>query len=638
MPQPIFCSRDTRYKEPFGALPAGDDLRLSLLLPDSQEHPVLSARLRLTRDGEDQPQLVEMAPGECQADHRWWRCSVAPTEGLYWYDFVFTDATGTYPVTRFDGGNGGLSADGGQWQLTVYDRDFQTPAWLPGGVMYQIFPDRFCKSTAAHIQPADRCVRLDWGGQPAFRMGVGGCTLGNDYFGGDLQGIRERLPYLQALGVNCLYLNPIFEAHSNHRYNTADYMAVDPGLGNEEDLRELCREAGERGIRIILDGVFSHTGDDSRYFNRKGRYINVGAYNSKQSPYYSWFKFQRWPDVYTSWWGIDTLPETVEEDPEFSNFITGDQGVLRHWMRQGVAGWRLDVADELPDGFLDRIRAAAKDEDPQALVLGEVWEDATNKISYGARRRFLRGRQLDSVMNYPFREGIIAFLTGGDAWRLMETVMELLENYPQPAVHTLMNHIGTHDTPRILTVLGGEAAAGRDREWQALQHMTSEQREKGLRFLRLAALLQFTLPGVPCIYYGDEMGMEGYGDPFNRGCFPWDNLPDGAMAPARGDTLPAQGHILDFYKALGRFRRQNPAFAAGRFIPVYAGTGHIAYIRDAGAPAPGNQVLIAVNRWCDPEPIDLPDPKWEKARVVAGTPPHKGRLMVPAEGFSVLVL
>ena len=633
--QAPFCSRDSRYKAPFGALPAGDPLTLRLFLEETADRPVESACLELRPDGQKEPDLLPMSPGEKGEGGRWWGLVTTLATGLYWYRFSYLDREGAHPVTRFDGGWGGCSDAGQEWQLTVYDKDYSTPAWLSGGVMYQIFPDRFRASGKPHPHPDDRCIRSDWGGLPAFRMDGSPCRLNNDYFGGDLKGIEEKLPYLKELGVTCLYLNPIFEAHSNHRYNTADYTAIDPGLGDTEDFRSLCRAAEEMGVRVILDGVFSHTGDDSRYFNRQGRYPGQGAYNSQQSPFYSWFKFGRWPDKYSSWWGIDTLPETQEDNEGFSDFITGPDGVLRHWLRLGASGWRLDVADELPDGFLDKVRGAVKAERADGLVLGEVWEDASNKISYGARRRFLQGAQLDSVMNYPFRDAILAFLTGGDAWRLMETVMTLLENYPEPAVRTLMNHIGTHDTPRILTVLGGESMAGRDRDWQSRQSMTAEQREKGLRFLRLAALLQFTLPGVPCIYYGDETGMEGYADPFNRGCFPWDSLPDEAAGSAPADgSLPAEGHILSFYKALSHIRLATPALDGGQFIPVYAGTGHNAYNREKG----DSRILVAVNRWCDPEPVELPDPAWEKARVLAGPPPSAGRLIVPAEGFAVLSL
>ena len=634
---PAFCSRDERYKNPFGALPAGDKAVFRIFIAERPEEPARAAFLHLLPDGIEDIPAIPMEPDGEEENGRWWRCEAAPDTGLYWYFFSFKNDRAVYWFSREVGGYAAVAegeeppAEEKRWQLTVYDRDFTTPDWLSGGILYQIFPDRFYRSGRPHIQPADRCLREDWGGRPAYRMDGSPCHLGNDYFGGDLKGIEEKLPYLKDLGVSCIYLNPIFEAHANHRYNTADYLAVDPGLGEEGDFRRLCAKAAEAGIRIILDGVFSHTGDDSRYFNRKHRYPELGAYNSTVSPYYSWFKFEKWPDKYRSWWGIDTLPETEEDDPSFLDFITGPDGVLRRWMRQGAAGWRLDVADELPDVFLDAVRAAVKDEKADGLVLGEVWEDASNKISYGARRRYLQGGQLDSVMNYPFRDAILAFLTGGDAWKFMEAVMTLLENYPAPVVRVLMNHVGTHDTPRLLNVLGGPPMAGKDREWQAARQLTSEERQKGLRLQRLAALLQFTLPGVPCIYYGDEVGMEGYGDPFNRGCFPWDSLPDAAAEP---EGLPAEGHILDFYRALGRLRRQAPAFDGGAFIPVFAETGHLAYIREKG----DSRVFVAVNRWCDAEPVTLPGPAWETARVLAGPSPVGGQVLVPGEGFSVLVL
>ncbi len=635
---PVFCSRDVQYKSPFGSLAAGDRLTLRLFLEQRPDAPVRAVWLDLLLDGRPQAARIPLQPGEIEEGGHWWHCAISPGPGLYWYHFVLETSRGRHLVLREEGGRGFLSDAqapkiGQVWQLTVYDKTYATPAWFSGGIMYQIFPDRFYASGLPHPQPEDRCLRIDWGGQPAFRMDDSPRRLNNDYFGGDLKGIEEKLPYLKELGVTCLYLNPIFEAHSNHRYNTADYMAIDTALGGEADFQSLCAKAAELGIRIILDGVFSHTGDDSRYFNRQGRYPEQGAYNSADSPYYAWFKFTRWPDSYSSWWGIDTLPETNEENPAFGNFIAGRDGVLRRWLRLGAAGWRLDVADELPDGFLDQVRAAVKAEKPDGLVLGEVWEDASNKISYGIRRRFLLGAQLDSVMNYPFRDAIIAFLTGGEAGRLLETVMTILENYPAPALRTLMNHIGTHDTPRILTVLGGEPMADKDREWQSRQTMTAEQREKGLRLLRLAALLQFTLPGVPCVYYGDEIGMEGYADPFNRGCFAWDSLPASSVPPADG-SLPAEGHILSFYKALARVRLANPAFDGGGFTPVCAGTGHIAYIREKD----GNRILVAVNRMDVPEPTALPGPEWGSARALAGSSPSGGQLIIPAQGFAVLVL
>ncbi len=255
-------------------------------------------------------------------------------------------------------------------------------------MIYQIFPDRFAGSGKAKTDvPDDRVLRTDWGGEPNWRPTKDGKVLNNDFFGGDLAGITEKLPYLASLGVTCLYLNPIFEASSNHRYDTGNYERIDPLLGTDDDLRALCEKANEHGISVILDGVFSHTGDDSKYFNKYGRYDSLGAYQSKESSYYSWYKFDKWPNKYDSWWGIDILPEVQEDEPSYIEYITGENGIARRWLRCGIRGWRLDVADELPDAFLDAFRAAVKSETPDALILGEVWEDASNKTSYGERRR-----------------------------------------------------------------------------------------------------------------------------------------------------------------------------------------------------------------------------------------------------------
>jgi len=396
------------------------------------------------------------------------------------------------------------------------------------------------------------------------------------YVGTD-KGIEKKLDYIASLGVNCIYLNPIFEAHSNHRYNTADYFKIDPSLGTEKDLCRLTKKAEKYGISIILDGVFSHTGDDSIYFNKQGRYSSVGAYQSKASPYHNWYKFTDFPDKYEAWWGVPTLPETNENNPSFTEFITGENGVIRYWLKKGIKGWRLDVADELPDEFLDRIRLAVKSEGEDKFLLGEVWEDASNKISYNRRRRFLRGEQLDSVMNYPFANAIVDFLKCGNAEQLCDVVLSVIENYPPQVTRLLMNHIGTHDTARILTRLGSNQVYENDRESQSKAKLSESEKENGIRLLKLAAVLQYTLPGVPSLYYGDEAGLEGYGDPFCRATYPWGN---------------ENAELLEFYKSLGRFRRGCKAFVSGEFVPVITDDNAFAFIRknDDGG------VLIAVNR------------------------------------------
>ena len=610
----VFNSRDSFYISQTAPVKAGDGLRFSVLLHDGCN--CYEAFLVIQPDG-GQPQWLKMHWAEKVSDcfNRYDVDFVPEQAGIYWYRFEFEGNWRRNFLTRVNEGFGDITPDGRMWQLTVYEPGFTAPVKYRGGLIYQIFPDRFCNSGEPKRNvPDDRYICDDWYSQPAYRQNCGKRSLCNDYYGGDLKGIEQKLGYLESLGVTVIYLNPIFEAHSNHRYNTADYMKIDPSLGTQEDFVSLCRAAKEHGIDIILDGVFSHTGADSRYYNLYGRYGDIGAYNSQQSPYYSWYRFTKWPHGCHCWWGVPSLPEVVEDDPSFTEFICGENGVLRRWLRLGASGWRLDVADELPDGFLDRVRAAIKAEKPDALLLGEVWEDASNKISHGGRRRFLLGRQLDSVMNYPFRDAIIRFVTGGDAHRFTDAVAELIGNYPRQALDLMMNHIGTHDTERILSVLGG-APLDRDRDAQATITLSPEQRERGLRLIRLAAVLQYTLPGVPSLYYGDEAEMQGLRDPFNRCGYPWGR---------------ENADLLAFYRKLGALRKA-AAFDGGDFVPVYTGIGHLAYIRKNG----GSEVLVAVNRSDSAEWVRLPD-GWDGCEVVFGQKPRDGLVSVGAQDICVL--
>ncbi len=616
MPYYPFDSRNSLYQSHIGAVASGTTRMLRLLL--HRDACVQEAFFRIKDDKNGQFCEYRMEPGDWLEDYRYYTVSFTPDEGLYWYEFRYTSDFGTFFVVKSDHSLGVVSRTGGDfWQMTVYDASYRTPDWLKGGLIYQIFPDRFYRGhNPAGGQQPDRYYTHDWNAQPIYTQNDPIARLGNDFYGGNLDGIRQKLPYLADLGVTALYLNPIFEAHSNHRYNTADYLKIDPDLGTTEDLVRLCREADRYGMAVILDGVFSHTGSDSLYFNKNGRYETLGAYQSTDSPYASWYHFRHFPDDYDAWWGIDTLPETNETDPDFDRFITGPDGIIRHWLRCGIKGWRLDVADELPDSMIDHIRTAMKDENKDAFLLGEVWEDATNKVSHGGRRRFLRGSQLDSVMNYPFYEAIIRYLTGGNSRDLIDTVLALTENYPPMALHLLMNHIGTHDTPRILTRLGDTETAQTDRSWQAGRHLDGERLAKGLRFVKMAAVLQYTLPGVPSLYYGDEVGMQGYGDPFCRGAFPWGN---------------ENTDLLAFYQAIGRMRRNNACFSGGEFVPIYANFGHLVYMRRTG----DNAVLVGINRWCDDAQVDIPN-EWENGTALFGQPPHDGILTIKKESFCVI--
>ena len=516
----IFNSRESEYRNPTGAVPSDTNIHFRIVLP--RELKCSGAFLGIKNDKYGDTSVHGMFwAGMVGDDHEQWECDVNVADvGLYWYHFALDTCYGRRYIMKGYGGNGDLS---------VTDHD---PRW-------NVIPD--------------------------WRPNEYGMITNSDFFQGDLKGITMKLPYLKELGVTCIYLNPIFEAYSNHRYDTGDYEKIDPILGTEADFKELCSEAKQLGIRVINDGVFSHTGSDSKYFNREHRYPGNGAYNSKESPYYTWYKFIEWPNIYNSWWGFHTLPEVEELSNSFNEYINGENGIIRKWIQCGNSGWRLDVADELPDEFIEHIREAVKAEDSEALLLGEVWEDASNKESYGSRRRFLYGKELDSVMNYPFRDAILGFLDCGDGRDMIEIVLNVLENYPRPVIRSLMNLLGTHDTERVITLLAGERQNGRGREWQAATKLSPMQREYGLRRMRIASGILYTLPGVPCIYYGDEVGVEGYKDPFNRATYPWGN---------------EDKELLEWYKGIGQMRAECSCLVDGD-LREFGSTGRtMGYIRE----------------------------------------------------------
>jgi glycosidase len=479
-------------------------------------------------------------------------CCKGCADGLFWYTVICESGYGRLRiscshhsylpvVTRWD-------APYCAYQLTIYQSDFHTPDAFKGGILYHIFVDRFARGGKVPVRE-DALLNEDWeNGIPQYAETWGGFVKNNQFFGGTLYGVVDKLDYLSSLGVTTLYLSPIFEAYSNHKYDTGNYFSIDPMFGGLDAFEKLVQETQKRGMTILLDGVFNHTGDDSVYFNKYGRYDSQGAYQSRNSPYYSWFDFQEYPDKYRCWWDIPILPAVTTTDPSYVDFVNGEKGVVAHYIQKGISGWRLDVADELDSSFLESLRRATKTANPNAILYGEVWEDASEKVAYGKRRRYFRGDELDSVMNYPLREGIIRFVRDGDWNALFEASAFLYSHYPKETSDCLMNLLGTHDTERILTVLAGDLDNGRSPSELSVAKMTQEQREIGKKRLKLCFLLSATLPGIPCIYYGDEVGMEGYRDPFNRMPFPW----------GREDS-----ELLDFYRKIGEIRRQAPIFEKG---------------------------------------------------------------------------
>lgn len=554
MSLPLFDCFDTNYKHPFGALRRGQTSIFNVRIPKYMA--VSELTLVMFRPGHKE-RFIGLILQDESGDDNIYSCTFAPNNtGLHHYYFTCI-LDGRRRYIKRHGASEGVFEGEELFQLTVFDENLYTPEFIRGGIMYQIFPDRFAKSGKPHVGvPSDRIIRGNWSDTPFYKPDDKGVVRNNDYFGGDLQGIIEKLPYIKSLGVTVIYLNPIFEAHENHRYNTANYEKIDPLLGTEEDFKELCEKAKEMGISIILDGVFSHTGADSIYFNKFGRYgENTGAYRDKNSPYFPWYSFTGYPDKYESWWGITTLPNVNENNEQYTNYICGEGGIAQKWIKLGACGWRLDVADELPDEFLDNLNKSVKAMGEDKIIYGEVWEDASNKESYGVRRRYLTGGQLDSVMNYPFKEAILNYVKYSDANAFRDGILTIMDHYPKPSIDMLMNFLSTHDTERALTRLGGEEVGWHDKDWQSERYLDEQQYLYGITLLKCAMVLQFFLPGIPSIYYGDEAGMEGYRDPFNRRCYPWgkENL-----------------DLIDFTKQLSKVRKGTRAFAQGdlRFIEV----------------------------------------------------------------------
>lgn len=613
----IFNSRKIEYKDKIRAIATDEKVKLRIIVPRSMK--CCGATLCVAKENESPAYYSMFWAGMCGDDNEYWELHFfATTPGLYWYHFELDTPWGRSFVRNVGRGVGDFAPDASDFQQTVYDKNFKTPDWLKGGIIYQIFPDRFYSSgTEKHGVRPSRVMRR-WGDEPFWREEQMNGIWNNDYFGGDLKGVEEKLLYLANLGVTCIYLNPIFEANSNHRYDTADYEKIDPLLGTEDDLKSLCKTAREQyGISIILDGVFSHTGCDSKYFNIYSNYDDVGAYNSKESPYYPWYKFINWPDEYHSWWGIKLLPEVIEETPEYREYICGKNGILRKWLKCGISGWRLDVADELPDVFLDDLRRAVKDENSDAVIIGEVWEDATTKLAYGERRRYLLGEQLDSVMNYPFADAVLNFVKFANADAFIDSVMSIIEKYPPQVTNVLMNHIGTHDTERAITRLAGENCEGYGRHWQHEHNKLSDyDYYRGVSMMKIASLIQYTLPGVPSLYYGDEIGMQGMKDPFNRACMDW---------------YEPNTELHRWYKRLGEIRRGCKAFESGSFVPVYCSYKTVAYLRSGD----NNEVLVAVN--LDENAVDINvGSQWDNAYYFFESTVQNGNLHLEPFRYTLL--
>ncbi|NMA15225.1 MAG: glycoside hydrolase family 13 protein, partial [Clostridia bacterium] len=565
-------SHDLLFRAPFGAVPCGTKLTLRLQVTSARPPEAVILNL-WTGDREENISLVLE---EETGDHRLYGVNFSAPQApghLWYYFFVRHEGKVFYFGNNRNntGGRGEMTWDiPPRYQITIYSKKSHTPAWFKETVVYQIFVDRFYRKPEDKTLslPPQSLLHVSWDDFPFYiRDPQTHKVVQWDFFGGNLAGVMEKLSYLQELGVGCIYFNPIFHSHSNHKYDTGDYKNIDPGFGGNEIFARLCQEAKTRGINIILDGVFSHTGSDSIYFNKRGNFPSVGAYQSKESPYYSWFRFIEYPEKYESWWGVESLPNVNELNPSYQNYMFYDEdSVIKHWLKAGIKGWRLDVADELPDEFIQKLRTVVKTIDLEAVVIGEVWEDASHKISYGVMRRYFFGDELDSVTNYPFRAYLIDFfLHQKSTEETYARFMSLYENYPRENFYALLNMAGSHDVPRILTVLGEAPPEESLTDWERANYRLPEKnRLLGVKRVKLFSLVQITFPGVPLIYYGDEVGMEGYDDPYNRGTFPWGKEDQGLLA---------------WYRKLINLRNQHDSLKTGEWHLVPAGEDIFCFIR-----------------------------------------------------------
>lgn len=594
-------SHEENYRTPFGALPCS--ARVSLRLKVVSEAPPDSVLLRLWSQERGEI-LYTMALLETSDKDRIYhrKIKVLNHPGLLWYFFIVHLEGQIYYYGNNLVQRGGIGCiyihEPPSYQITVYKSNAETPNWFKSKVMYQVFVDRFFSYMPEDIKyiPDPKTYFLrEWSDLPDYERDPDNHrVLRYDYFGGNLLGLIEKLPYLCELGIGILYLNPIFEAHSNHKYDTGNYHRIDPMYGDQAVFHRLCQEGERLGIAIILDGVFSHTGSNSIYFNRDETYDSLGAYQSASSPYYSWYRFDRHPDLYDCWWGIDTMPNVNETDPGYQDFILYHKNsVIRYWMELGAKGWRLDVADELPDSFIKSLKGVMKAVDEDAVLIGEVWEDASNKVSYGQIREYLLGEELDSPTNYPFRRILLDFFLGIiSAEEMHLALMQLYENYPMHHFYSAMNLVGSHDVPRVLTLLGeAPDPQALSKAEQRLYRLSASKRSLAVKRLKLLSAIQMFFPGVPCIYYGDEAGLEGYSDPYNRAPYPWgkENL-----------------ELQFWYKTIIGFRNQYDALQTGSWQTLYAHGNVYGLVRQIvedrdvfGQKKKNGTFLVFVNRCTD---------------------------------------
>lgn len=604
-----YDSRDNEFKAPYGALTTGTEARFELEAPQGVTSATLVVQTRRLQGNQDlieylDPVRVPMVRTRHGAGDRWRAAYRFDEKNVYGYyfqlsvnggDYVYQNNNDSVYWTTERGSFGVgeiafLPSDPTQirrYRQTVYSSDYEVPGWAKDAVYYIIFPDRFRNGDTSNDPKPGLDTYLDgpiefhtnWLDKP-YVPGDGRSdnVYNNDFFGGDLEGIIDELSYLKQLGVNTLYLTPIFESGSNHKYDTGNYLKVDHSFGVDDDVTRLTREAKARGIRVILDTSLDHSGSDSLYFDRYARYPGIGAFENAtirtDSPWYDWYTF--FPNEtnpnneYSSWTADGTMPRLANVD-SFRNFAFGKpDSVMNTWLDHGTAGWRMDVTPWVTDEFWREWRSSVKEHEPDALTVAETWFDAS---------KYFLGDTYDSTMNYILRNAIVDYANGRSATKTYQSIELMREAYPTQAFYALMNVLSTHDTKRTVYELGYTDASNPAQIAQAKQR------------LRLAVLFQMTFPGAPAVFYGDEVGVTGGADPMNRATYPW---------PDKGGR-PDTALLADFQKLI-RLRNQHDVLRRGSIeAPIHLDEDIIVLTRQYE----GVRAITAFNNSTTPQPISV---------------------------------
>ena len=527
--QVVHDSQSIKFRKPFGAVEVGQRVKLSIKV----NREIVVAVELIQFDGT----RLNMGMQKEYLNNGEFRYSVeidtSDALGILEYYFILIDGYDRLYYGNNDEHLGGVGQiynyNPMPYQVTIYEKS-HIPNWYKEGVVYQILIDRFYNGNEGdtiNFPKENSFIYGRWNDSPMYINDNSGKVARWDFYGGNIKGIMRKLDYIKSLGSNIIQLSPIFKSSSCHKYDTGNYELVDEMFGTNDEFKELCEVAESKGIKIILDVVLSYTSSDSKYFNKLGNYDGVGAYQSPNSKYHNWYKFSKYPYQYESWWGINERPNVNSMKKSYVDYIIeSDNSIIKRWIDFGSSGWRLNVIDELPDEFIELIRKRMQEISKDTVLLGDIWDDASNKISYSKRRKYLQGKEVQAVTNYPLRECLINFTKGYiTSNRFKQRIMSLYENYPRESFYGNINVVGTNDTERILTVL-----------------------DENFELLKLLVVIQFTLPGVPLIYYGDEIGLKGGKEPDNRKSYPWGK---------------ENKELIDFYKVVANIRNSENSLKKG---------------------------------------------------------------------------